>query len=1203
MKKKWKLRERYVPEKIIRTMKLSLILMFAFVLQLSANTKAQISKVSLDIKEGSINEIFNELTNQTGKVFFYNNEEIFSKKKISYKTENESLLIVLDSLAAFYGFSYKNVENYYLISRKQKNQDQKKYITLTGKVCSEKDGKVLPGVTVLVKGTNSGVSTDIYGKFEIKIPTSIKNPILRFSFIGMKSKEINVKGKKEIKVSLQEETSEIDEIVVTGYQKIEKRKLSSSVISVKAEKLKENGVISIDNMIQGKLSGVTVMNQSATPGAAPKIRIRGSSSITGNREPVWVVDGIILEDPVKLSTADLNSMDKVNLIGNAISFINPEDIDRIDVLKDASATAIYGVKAANGVIVITTKKGKYGKPSFSYTNSTTFMDRPNYDIMSQMNSAERIEVSEEMHRRGLFFSDYGPSRVGYEGALMDYWDKNISYADFRQRVKDLKETNTDWYDLLFRRVINQTHNISISGASDRTNYYVSVGFADQKGVDRDVNYKKYNAMMKVSTKLTNNLRLGFNLNTAVTENKRPHESIDLYQYAYETSRAIPMYNPDGSRHFYAAAEGFKDPYANRVSAPICFNILNELDHSGNSINNKMTFLTVNLDWNIVTNLKYNCTFNLSKTTSNMESWIDAKSFNAQVKRMIPYGSPLPEDLAFFQKNSLLPYGGELAVSNTNTDSYVFRNSLSYNKHLNNHYFSSHIGFEARSSKVEGYNNLSLGYLPERGKKFADVNLSDWEAYSARVGNIHPNLSDIETNFLSYYGTFTYSFKDKYILNFNIRADGSNKFGKDKSTRFLPVWSVSARYNLSDENFLKDISWIDQLAIRSSYGVQGNVSDDHVPNLILKMGPLDDVADDYYSNLYKVPNNKLKWEKTKSYNLGMDFSLFQNRFSGAVELYRKVGKDQIVSKTIPTTNGAEQVSINEGTLENKGWEITLNAKLIDTKDYKWGISFNTAKNYNKVKDAGNPVQVTYLDYLQGVITRNGQALNSFYSYQFGGLNSNGYPTFINFNEKDEEGNYLVNNQQEAFDRILVYSGKREPDLSGGFSTYFNYKQLSFSAVFAFNLGNKIRLNNLYKSEGQMLPYPQQNMSKEYTKRWRKPGDEAHTNIPTLSQDALKIGEYDRKYDIADNQWEMYNNSDIRVVDGSFLRCRSLSLNYSFGKDICKKFRTKSLTLGFSASNLFVLKDSALEGRDPEQVSFGAGSIPPQRTYSLRLSVNF
>ena len=1203
MKKKWKLRERYIPEKFIKIMKLSFFIMFALIMQLSANTNAQVSKVSLNIREGSIDEIFSELANQTGKVFFYNNEKIFSNKKIDYKAKEEALNNVLDNLAKLYGFTYREIENYFLISKKEKDDNKKKYIVIKGIVSNNTDNKPLPGVTILIKGTNTGVCTDIDGKYEINIPLSIKNPVLKFSFIGMKSQEIKVKEGKEINATLQEETSEIDEVVVTGYQRIEKRKLSSSVISVKGEALQENGVISVDNMLQGKITGVTVMNQSSTPGAAPKVRIRGSSSITGNREPVWVVDGVILEDPVKLSTAELNSMDKVNLIGNAISFINPEDIDRVDVLKDASATAIYGVKAANGVIVITTKKGKYGKPSISYTNSTTFMDRPNYTIMNQMNSAERIEVSEEMHRRGLYYTEYGPSRVAYEGALMDYWDKNISYADFRKRVKELKETNTDWYDLLFRRVLNQSHNISLSGATDKTNYYVSVGFADQKGVDKDVNYKKYNALMKVSTKLTKNINLGFNLNTAITENERPHESIDLYQYAYETSRAIPAYNSDGTRHFYAAADGFIDPYGQRVSDPIGFNIFDELDHSGNSIKNKMMFLTIDLDWNILPNLKYNCIYNISKTTSNSESWTDAKSFNAQVKRGLPYGAPLPKALDQFRKQSQLPYGGELATRNSNTDSYMFRNSLNYKIHLNNHYFSSNLGFEARSSKVDGYSNLSYGYLPGRGKKFADVNLSDWQTYLKLVRGTVPEITDTETNFISYYGTFTYSFKDKYILNFNVRADGSNKFGKDKNTRFLPVWSISGRYNLSDENFLKNIEWINQIAIRSSFGVQGNVSEDHVPNLILKMGSIDDVAEDFYSELYKVPNNKLKWEKTRSYNLGMDLSFFNNKISGAVELYKKIGEDQIVTKTITTTNGAEHVAINEGTLENKGWEITINAKLIDNKDYKWGLSFNTAKNYNKVTDAGNPVNITYSDYLEGTLIRNGQALNSFYSYQFGGLDHNGYPTFINYEEKDEEGNYLVKNQQEAFDRILVFSGKREPDLSGGFSSYFNYKNLSFSAIFAFNIGNKLRLNNLYKAEGQKLPYPQQNMSKEYTKRWKNPGDEKITDIPTLSQDGLIINEKARKYRIASSKWEMYNNSDLRVVDGSFLRCRSISMTYGFNKEFCKKLRINALNLSLSASNIFVLKDRALEGRDPEQVTFGAGSIPPQRTYSLRLSANF
>lgn len=297
-------------------------------------------------------------------------------------------------------------------------------------------------------------------------------------------------------------------MVVTGYQVIEKRKLTSAVVSVKGSDVLDPINTSIDQMLQGKIPGLQAINQSGTPGVAPKIRIRGSSSISGSREPVWVVDGVILSDPIPLTPEEINSMDNVNLIGNAISFLNPEDIDRIDILKDASATALYGVRAANGVIVITTKRGQSGPPRVNFSTNLSVVARPNYSIMKQMNSKDRIEVSEEMQEKALHFNKYDPSEIGYEGALRDLWERRITYQEFNQQVKKLKEMNTDWYDLLFHTSFTQSYNLSVSGGSDRVNYYISAGYNDQKGVAKPEKYTRYNALAKVDVNLYPNLKIG-----------------------------------------------------------------------------------------------------------------------------------------------------------------------------------------------------------------------------------------------------------------------------------------------------------------------------------------------------------------------------------------------------------------------------------------------------------------------------------------------------------------------------------------------------------------------------------------------------------------------------------------------------------------------------------------------------------------------
>jgi len=413
-----------------------------------------------------------------------------------------------------------------------------------------------------------------------------------------------------------------------------------------------------------------------------------------------------------------------------------------------------------------------------------------------------------------------------------------------------------------------------------------------------------------------------------------------------------------------------------------------------------------------------------------------------------------------------------------------------------------------------------------------------------------------------------------------------------------------------------VMWLNNLAFRGSYGIQGNVHPDQTPNIIARIGDYDDISQEYSSLLYKLPNNNLKWEKTESYNLGFDFSLFNNFIFGTVEGYRKYGKEQVIQKVVSPTTGGDYVAMNYGNVENKGWELSLTATPVNTKDMTWSISFNTAKNYNKVTTGGDNKlsdvgsegdeavkSITYLDYLNGSAIIDGNPIGGFYSYKFNSLDKNGYPTFTGENEKDAEGNMLVNSLQEAFDRAFVYSGKRMPDLTGGFSTYYKYKQFSINGMFSFNIGNKLRLNNLYSASGQELPMPQQNMSSDFVNRWKKPGDETHTNIPTLSDQNLVLLSNQYKYRIGQNKWDMYNNSDIRVVSGDFLRLRNISLRYDFTSAFCKKLKVKGMQMSLDLSNVYCWKSSDLKGRDPEQITMGSRTIPPQKTYTFSMNVTF
>lgn len=1141
--------------------------------------------ITVEASNELLPSVFKKIEKQSKYKFIFVYEDV-SKYRTTVKLKNAPVNEALAKIIGLHPLKYTVNDNFISVVLKKGSGS---VIEVKGNVLFDDDGTPVQGATVRVNG-KTAATTNPDGTFVLRNVPS--DAMLTVSFLGMSDETMRATSVVNLRLKSNEQM--LDNVVVTGYQELDRRKLSSSIVSMKMDDLKTPSATSLDQMLQGRMAGIAVMNVSSTPGVAPKIRIRGSSSITGNREPLWVVDGIILDEPVAVSTEELNSIDNVNFVGNAISGLNPSDIERIDVLKDVSATAIYGVKAANGVIVVTTRRGKTGKPSVSYTGNLTLTTRPTYGDLNLMNSAERVALSEEMVERGLQFNTYLPTSMAYEGELQKLWSKTIDEETFRRNVKSLKEVNTDWMKLLYRNALTHQHTVSVSGAGDRMDYYLSLGYMNQQGSNRYEGLERITAMLKVNVKMTNALSGGLKVSTGNTDSNFPHSSVSVLDYAYRTSRVIPAYNPDGSLFYY-------DNYKTRF-ASIPYNIFNELENSSRDIKTRNTMINLNLDWKPVDWLKFSSLAGLSFSNTEEDTWADEKTFYISRMRLMPYGKKAT-DIENFNKETLIPVGGELIHNTSGNRRYTWRNSLDFTYPIGGHLLSATVGSEITSLKYDGYKSMRYGYMPFRGKKFADIDLFSYAAYAAAVQKNQDVITDNTVNTLSAYGTFTYSYLNRYSANFNIRTDGSNRFGQDKSVRFLPVWSVSGRWNASEEKWLKPLKWIDELAFRASYGIQGNVHPSQTPNLIVRQENYSATLGEFLSTLQQFPNRNLRWEKTVSYNFGLDFGFFKNRLSGSLEVYSKRGYDQIVSRTIAPSNGATSVTINDGDIENKGWELSLNVVPVLTKDWVWSLSFNTGQNTNRVVQEGD-TEATWQDYVNGTLVKNGRSVNSLYAYRFKGLDhATGLPTFYGESEKDADGKTIINSLQEAYDAAFVYMGKREPDLSGGFSSSLKYKRFTLNALFSFNLGNKIRLNELYTATGQALPFPQQNMSNEFVNRWQKPGDEAITNIPVLSDNDLRFAPYERKYSIADNRWDMYNKSDIRVVPGDFLRCRSMSLRYEFEPSLLKFLHIRGGSIAIEGSNLFVLKSSKLKGKDPEQLSLTSGTIPPQQTYTCQIFLNF
>ena len=602
---------------------LGLLCLWILYLSCPVYAQSEEAKVNIDVKDAAVKEVLEVLKKHNYRLVYSTAVIEACKKKVTLKMKGATPSQVLDEAFKGTNLVYKITGN--LITIKEVKKDE----TLVAKgVVKDEKGEPMPGVSVIIKGTVTGTSTDTKGNFQLRVP---ENSILLFSFLGMETESLLCDSEDPVTIVMKERVNEMDEVLITGYQIFKKRELTSSIVSLGAEDIIEPVGSSLDQMLQGKVPGMSVMQMTSTVGAAPKIRIRGSSTIIGNREPLWVLDGIVLSDPVKLDPTKLNSMDRVNLIGNAISGLNPEDIERIDVLKDASATALYGSKAANGVIVITTKRGKVGAPSIRFSTSMSFMERPSYNKQFRMNSKERIEVSEEIQNRGLQFDGFSPSDVGYEGALYRLWDGQITMNEFYREVKKMKEENTDWYDLLFRNSFSQSYTLSASGGTDRADYYFSVGYSNQQGSQLQEQGERFSFMTNLGFKFSERLRATVNMAASINRTDRP--TVDLNEYAYTTSRAIPAYNEDGSYYFYG-----KEPATNLGGAVVLnYNVFNELAHSGStqtvrSINTHVDVSYAAAPWlNLDLTLSYNTSSTLAETSYG------ERSFKVSTYRNTPYG--------------------------------------------------------------------------------------------------------------------------------------------------------------------------------------------------------------------------------------------------------------------------------------------------------------------------------------------------------------------------------------------------------------------------------------------------------------------------------------------------------------------------------------------------------------------------------------
>lgn len=1178
-------------KKIFQVMKLTLLFMVFFFASASAFTQ----KVSIAVKPTmTLNEVLKQIKDQSGVRILYDAGKMKQVQCQEMKITNLDVTEALKQVLKDTRFEFFEEGGVYIV--RELAEQQAKVIRIVGKVTDEKK-QPLPGVTVLLKGFAVGTATNAEGNYQLSIPNAPEKFSLLFSFIGMVTQEIAYAGKDTINVVMKEDVETLDDVVVTGYMTVDKGSYVGAVTTVRVDQIKIAGETSIDQMLQGAVPGMLVRMSSGQVGAAPKIRVRGTSTLLGNQEPVWVVDGVIQRDPFPMKEEDSalsGDIDDLRTIAsNAISWLNPNDIETLTVLKDASATAIYGSKAANGVIVITTKKGQSGKLTVSYTGNMSIGQRPSYGLYDRMNSQEMMQFSKEMYEERVSYKS-AVLPIGFAGLVQKLNDKEITYDQMLTEFRKMERTNTDWFKVLFRNAVSHSHSVSVYGGSDkitnRTSFNISETIGEAKGNDMS----NFSVTSNTTLKFGKNLLVNFLLNGSYRNTKGFAYGVSPFDYAYNTTRVIPLYNEDGTLFYHEKWGSSSTAISGKSSYN--YNILNERDNTGNENTTKTITPTLDINLTLLPGLTYQGLFSYSLSSSDIKSWATEHSYYITSIRGYEYGSVLANGAE--EKATKLPYGGLLYTENASTRDYTFRNSLVYDKTFKDlHRMTLQVGIEVTSNKATGNYRKDYGYLKYRGEAFATIPHYYIPHYQTtdQVNALYEEMLEAKkvvnrtSNYLSEYFSGIYSYDNRYVINFNARLDASNRFGQDPDKKFRPTWSVGLKWRAGNESFARNWNWLTSLDFSGSYGFQGNSVEGVSPFLIAKDGGFNTYWKQYSLGIKYLPYKDLGWEKTKSWNFSVDMSFLQGRISMLANWFGK-NSNVLSSREVPLENGVLNSFIFGSKMENKGYELTLSVVPIRTEDFTWQFSVNTGRTKNTVTN--NDRENTLNDYLNGTSIVNGEPYSTFYSYEFSGLDEkNGTPLFNNM-DIEKTNDYLD---------FLVKSGKLEPDFSGGLFMSFRYKNFRFQTNFSMQFGGQNRLPDFYQgttSTQRGIPTPEQNLSRKLLKRWRNPGDKTlYPSLPGRGDNGdvqLPSTTF-----VNTNRYTQYNFSDVRVADTDLIRCRQLSLSYEFGEKVLRSIRAKNLSVGVSMANPFMIVfDKDWEGMDPETAGW-----PARRTTSLSLNITF
>ena len=1142
-----------------------------------------------------LSNVLKLISAQTDYNFVYNTDLIDTSRKVSLAVSSDRIEDVLDALAAACGIRYTVVGRQVAFSVPEpeapKADARRKTRTVQGTVYDE-TGDPLAGADVYVAGTRNGTFTDRNGHYSIDVPDD-PSTLLSFGFFGMEDVQEPIRGRNVMNVVLRGQVKMLEQSVVTGYQTISRERSAGAFANVSGATVRDQGNIhgNVLRSLEGSAAGLSV---SETADGVTYL-IRGVSSINSKREPLFIVDGVAM------------TRDQMN------HMLNPNDVESINFLKDATAASIWGAQAANGVIVVTTKKGSgSGGLRVNYNGSFTWKGKPDWSYMDRMTSAQFIRTATEVFDPQTYKwntineSTYGtgaPYKVVFphESILYRYYLGEISLDERDAQLQALAATDgrKQYEQAFMSNAFLMNHSLSFSGGADKNSFYVSFEYQKDQG-----NYKsgqdEYRLFFRDALKPAKWLELDLSAQAFFSRDKGYRKSTELAEVSLTDLPYMAYFDADGKElsltnylltdAYRAQIEGITGigldyyPASDYLSCPVTAKSL------GVNVNAGLTLHFT--PW-----LHYEGRFQYLLTSGSGESYAPATSFGVRLERT--HGTD--RDGVQYLPTS----GGSYTSSNSYQRGYTVRNQMNLDKSLGSeeqHRITGVAGFElssrtsgGNSTFLRGYDMQTMQYIfyDDFTLNRTGVKNPALPSFSASSTNIfEPNSfsqTEMEYRFVSMYANAAYTFLDRYSLNASIRVDQSNLFGSDPSVQFKPIWSAGFIWNAAKEPFMSSTSgWLNRLNLRASFGYAGNSPD---PGQGGPYNILSSVSNANYSRfglgyIVATPaNDKLSWEKTQIVNFGVDWAVLDNRLSGGIDFYHKNTTNLLGQAPVDPTTGFTTVLSNIGSLTNTGVELSVSSTNITAGLFEWTTDFNISYNRNKLVDMYiEPPRAAYAmityDYWKGY------PYGTVFAYNWAGLDpKDGMPRVY-----DSAGNAVRSVTDIDSEQAVRYMGTTVPPVYGSLANGFRYGNWDLSASFIFNLGHVMR-NDVNDKFSYRL---ERNLHNDFALRWKRPGDEVHTDIPAYySLKNTDINETDVTY--------LYRYADINVVSASYIKLREVSLGYRLPAAACRALHLQSAMVRLQASNLLTIAFNG-QGIDPEAFYFGgsrADRFPPYVSASLNL----